>query len=257
MEKHYLKDLEDQFIDLLDKETKNFEKFLEDNKEKIDYDNLEESLYDLIEEYKKNYRDYTKDGEIIVLILSLKLLVGEKLENNLKEYIKDIPEDYINDILYGNIDYDKQHLTDMLSVYENIPERFISTFLEYYDNIDDEDEYINEIYRKLQNYNRFHSVNSLGSIAADIENYYHIQLGLPPFEWMTQNDDKVRITHAERFHKLFNEDGSKADGSSTPDGKNIVPGEEIFCRCYRRYKREAILAWWELKKKEVLNNEIQ
>lgn len=256
MEKHYLKNLEDELILLLDKETKNFQIFLENNKDKIDYDNLEESLYELIEEYKNEYRDYSNDGAVIVLLLSLKLAVGEKLENNLKEYIKDIPDDYLNEILYGPTDFDKDKLKDILSVYENIPERFVSTFIEYYDTIENEDEYINNIYSKLQNYNRYHSVNSLGSIAADIENYYHTKLGLPPFEWMTQDDDLVRPTHAERFHKLFNEDGSKADGSSTPDGKNIVPGEEKYCRCYRRYTQQAVLAWWQIKKKEVLNNEI-
>ena len=255
MEKHYLKDLENKLIKILDIESKRFEEYILDNINNIDFDDLEYSLQQLVIEYKKE-RKHDNDGELIAVILLLKLAVGNKLYKELKDAVPDIPDKFLDNILYGNIEGYNDDLKSLLSVYENIPERFMSTFIDYYDTIENEEEYINNIYTKLQNYNRFHAVNSLGSIAADIENYYHRKLDLPPFEWMTQDDDIVRPTHAARFHKLFNEDGSMYDNSSTPDGKDIVPGEEEYCRCYRRYNKDLIQKWWNIKKKEVENIEI-
>lgn len=71
---------------------------------------------------------------------------------------------------------------------------------------------------------RFLARDQMGSLYTQVTRARHDELGIRLFRWWTENDGKVRDSHAVKHGRIFPYRGSRAPG--------FLPGQEYGCRCW-------------------------
>lgn len=156
---------------------------------------------------KKLYREFKR--------LLLSLLNGEKIKN--KDKISKIFLDYS---LKMERKYKKKvNAEKHLEITKN-------QILQINEWVEKSKKYINEnkektdFKKKLINNAKFRSRNMLGNYYKDFLKKI-ISEESECFEWNTMGDERVRETHREKDGQIF-----------TWDNAEIIPGEEVNCRCW-------------------------
>lgn len=84
-----------------------------------------------------------------------------------------------------------------------------------------------EIEKRLgvaESYARFLARDQMGSLYTQVTRSRHEELGVRIFRWWTENDGRVRPSHALKHEKIFPYTGSRAP--------SLMPGDEYGCRCW-------------------------
>lgn len=70
--------------------------------------------------------------------------------------------------------------------------------------------------------------DQVGKLAGDLNKERQTELGIDRFVWRTVHDNRVRSSHEELDGKTFSWDAPPLG----VDGEEIIPGQEINCRCF-------------------------
>ena len=80
----------------------------------------------------------------------------------------------------------------------------------------------------------FIAVNSTGDLFNDLSRTRQTNVGIEEFEWLTQNDNKVRETHAALHGMIFRWDTGATGVGVPPEMEGFYPKKDYNCRCFAR-----------------------